>query len=478
MFLTRDGPGAYVRRMTMPTAQDKPVRSKRPHGCLRAFLGCCAGLAILLVLLVLALLIVCRGAIYRRYVLFPRQAAAWAANEAHRQPVALDDGWKEFRGVLHAHSELSGDCRVSFPEILEALKKADVDFICMTDHCDDHKADYSKGWKGLHDGIPFVRGYEFEEAGYGFMPWGLPDNTMLDDREDPAALAKRIHDLGGVLLLGHSEDKRPWDLPEVDGMEIYNVHSDMLMNADMLALAPDILLSFWKYPDQAMRLLFHRPRAFLQHWDTLNLNRHVTGIAANDSHQNFGIRGVYTSSGTLKILDTGHANRCLKEVRLNRGTRWILETFWGPLAPERQLFRVDLDRYDRSVRYVNTHLLMHELSEPAVLDALRQGRAFVGFDMLADARGFKFFAESPKDTATMGGRIMLEPELRFRMAAPNACHFTVFRDGSKVAQGEGISFDWSPSDIGKYRVEAELYIAGEWTPWVYTNPIEVVPSNP
>ena len=34
--------------------------------------------------------------------------------------------------------------------------------------------------------------------------------------------------------------------------------------------------------------------------------------------------------------------------------------------------------------------------------------------------------------------------------------------------------DWQPKGPGKYRVEAELDILGVWTPWVYTNPIEVI----
>ncbi|MCX5758177.1 MAG: hypothetical protein NTU83_06655 [Candidatus Hydrogenedentes bacterium] len=447
---------------------------------MRAALWCCFGLAVLLVLLVVALGVVFRTAIYHRYVLFPKQAAAWTAIRAQRQPVTLDDGWKEFRGAMHSHSELSHDSKVSFPDILQALKKADVSFICMTDHPVDHKGDYSRGWKGIHDGILFVRGYEMD---YGYMPWGIPDDTVLDDHEDAAVLAKRIHDLGGALFMGgvlfiaHSEEKRPWELPEIDGMEIYNIHSDLIMNGSLAKLVPDVLLSLWSYPDQTIRLIFHRPKEFLRHWDEMNIMRRMTGIAANDAHQNNGVRGVYTPAGTFEIFDTGHIDRPFKEFRLNGFTRLLLGTFFGPLEPGRQLFRLDIDPYERSTRFANTHLLMRELTEPAILDALRHSRAFVGFDMIADARGFKFLAESPKGKATIGESIALDPGLKLRMASPNACRFTVFRHGVQVAQQEGTTFDWTPPDTGKYRVEAELNIVGEWTPWVYTNPIEVLPAG-
>jgi hypothetical protein len=59
------------------------------------------------------------------------------------------------------------------------------------------------------------------------------------------------------------------------------------------------------------------------------------------------------------------------------------------------------------------------------------------------------------------------------MASPHACRFTILRQGVQVAQLTGNAFDWKVPEPGKYRVEAELQILGEWTPWVYANPIEV-----
>ena len=47
----------------------------------------------------------------------------------------------------------------------------------------------------------------------------------------------------------------------------------------------------------------------------------------------------------------------------------------------------------------------------------------------------------------------------------------MIKDGEPVLQKEGRSIEWTPSGPGKYRVEAELWIRGEWVPWVYANPI-------
>ena len=448
---------------------------KKRRGCFRAVLKWTARLlAVVILLAVIAICIRFHDALYSRFVLFPRQAAAWKAIQSERWEVPLDDGWNEYRGVMHAHSELSHDSDISFPDIGAALHKADCNFIFMTDHPNEGKADYSKGWKGMHDGILFVRGYEMEG---GFMPWGLSDDTILDNKEDQRALARRIADLGGVLFFAHCEEPRLWDLPQLTGMEIYNIHVDF-MDENLKDLLPSVLLSLRSYPDQGFRLMFDRPTAFLQKWDEMNVSRRLTGIAANDSHQNVGWRLFYNpSDDTLRLVGTGDKEEESKRIKLNFFTRPLARLLLGPLEPDRELFRLELDPYERSARYVNTHLLATECTEPALLDALRHGRAFVGFDMLANARGFVFLAQGREKKVVMGEFIPLEPDLTLRMASPHSCRFTILRNGVQVAQLTGNAFDWKVPEPGKYRVEAELSILGEWTPWVYANPIEVTASS-
>jgi len=70
-------------------------------------------------------------------------------------------------------------------------------------------------------------------------------------------------------------------------------------------------------------------------------------------------------------------------------------------------------------------------------------------------------------------RIPLGPDVRLRAGSPVPCRFTVVHDGVVAHQAEGRELDWQAKDAGKYRIEAEVDILGEWTPWVYTNPIEV-----
>jgi len=424
-------------------------------------------LVCLVALLVVAFLVVFRQALYHRFVAFPREARAWQAIRATRIDPPLDDGWEEYRGVCHSHSEVSHDSNVPFEEILAVLKETDRDFICMSDHCVDGKADYSLQWKGLKDGKLFVRGFEMS---YGFMPWGLPDETVLDCGEEPAPLAERIAGLGGLLFIAHSEEKRDWDLPEIVGMEIYNIHTDF-KDEGFKTLGPDILLNLRAYPDQTFRLLFDRQTAVLANWDRLNATRKMVGIAANDCHQNNGVRGYYTERGTLLLEDT--SPQTIGEYKLNPLTRPLVRVLFGPLEPGRELFHIQLDPYERMVRFVSTHVLARELTEEALLDGLEQGRVFIGFDMIADSTGFAYLAETSDRTAVMGEALPFEAGLRLRAGSPCPCRFNVLRDGAVVWQSEGRELDWQPEGPGKYRIEAELDIRGQWVPWVYTNPIEL-----
>ncbi len=425
-----------------------------------------AALAIVL-LLVVAVIFLLRVGLYHRFVSFPRQEKAWAAIRELREDVTLENPWQDYRGVCHSHSELSHDCDVPFTEILEVLKETDRDFICMSDHCHEGRADYGAQWKGLRDGKLFVRGYEMSG---GFMPWGLPDDTVLDCGETPEKLAKQIEAAGGLLFIAHSEEPREWQLPQIAGMEIYNIHTDF-KDEDLAGLFADILLNIKRYPDQTMRLLFDRQDKILAHWDELSRGRQMVSIAANDCHQNNGVVATYTQDATLLLRTTSPDT--IGEFELNFLTRLPLRILFGPLEAGRTLFHIQPDPYDAMVRHVSTHILAAELSEVALLDALRAGRVFIAFDSIADATGFTWQAESGAQTAVMGEEIPLAPGLLLRAASPLPCRFTVMADGQRVHEETGRSLDYKPDGRGKYRVEAELNIHGEWVPWVYTNPIEV-----
>ncbi len=428
---------------------------------------------VLLLIVVIAFLVVFRGALYNRYFVFPRQAAAWEAIQADRVDVQLpyEIPWNHYRGAAHNHSELSHDSEVPFEDILQVLKDTDRDFIAMSDHClPGGIADYGAQWRGLYDGKLFIPGYEMR---YGFMPWRLDSDVVLDCSMEPAELAAEIEALGGLLFIAHPEEPRDWDLPQIRGMEIYNIHAD-IKDENLWDLAPDILLNFRKFPEQTIRLIFDRNTEMLAHWDQLNIHRDIVGIAANDCHQNVGIYGVYLENGNLMVHEA--SGKRSEEYNLNFFTRTLLRLFAGPLVPGEKAFRIQLDPYDLMIRYVSTYALASELTEEAVLDAFAEGRVYIGFDMLADSSGFMFMATNNSQQVVMGESLVLRPDTRLVVASPHRCRITILRHGEEVYTDVGVIIDWQPERPGKYRVEAELDILGEWVPWVYTNPIEIQPD--
>ena len=420
-------------------------------------------------LLFLALLFWFRGALYNRLVRFPREAAAWQTLRAERQTVTETAGWNEYRGILHSHSHLSHDSEVTFEDILKALNATGLDFICLSEHAVEGRADFSWQWRGLREGKLFIPGFELKQ---GMMPFGVASGVVLSNQTDPAVLAQQIIQNGGVLFYAHPEEPRDWDRPGLTGMEIFNLHTDFKrLKGGLGRLLPELLLNLRAYPDHVYRLPFQRPTEFLQRWDELNRTRHITGVAGNDCHQNVGFRAFYTEAGTIRIEDTSPDT--LAEFKPNWFTRPLARMLLGPLEPNRKLFQVQLDPYERSARYVNTHILARELSEAAILDSLRAGRVFIGFDMIADSSGFRWFATSAAASAVMGETLPFSAVTKLHARSPLPCRFTVVQDGKVVHQQEDRALDWLPPSSGKYRIEAELKVRGEWIPWVYANPIQL-----
>jgi hypothetical protein len=212
---------------------------------------------------------------------------------------------------------------------------------------------------------------------------------VIDNRTSTQEIAKEVRRLGGVLFLAHTEaGGYPFDVPEIDGMEVYNLHTellDKLMSRQAGAESAKEVVNMFSYGDQTLRYMFNWQvlSMLVQKWDEQNLHRKLTGIAANDIHQNTGLQAFFTAQDTLMLFDTGHSDPKKKiwEHKLNPFTRMALRLCFGPLEPGKRLFRIDLDPYERSARFVNTHLLAKELTEAALLDALRAGRAFIAFNL-------------------------------------------------------------------------------------------------
>lgn len=391
--------------------------------------------------------------------------------QADRKTIERAEPFKEYRANLHVHSSLSHDSRGTIGEILAAAKTVGTHVVMFTEHPAAHYDFFTDGHQGLRDGILLIPGAETK----GLL--AFPRQSVGATTEGtPQEFADIVRGTKGLAFLSHLEERMDWELRGLTGVEIYNTHADFKDEKRMLAAMrnPLWLLStaplFHTYPQEAFSALQHHPAGYLRRWDELCAIAPHTGVSANDAHQNVGLTVRLTEAGKARIEDG--AGEKLLEVAATEIADVV------PLAadtkPGSVIFQFRLDPYENSLRHVSTHLLMTELSQPAVWEALERGRAFVAFDWIADATGFQFAAVAGEARHEMGSRVALAPDLRLIGQSPLPARWKLIKNGKLHSEIGGDALDVRVTDPGIYRVELWLDIAGEERPWIFSNPLYVV----
>jgi len=399
---------------------------------------------------------------------------AVVALRATRASLAPLEGYEDVRAVIHAHSQLSHDSRGTREEIVAAAHAAGVRAILMTEHPAPHFDFYRDGLHGTFDGVLFYPGAEAR----GFL--NFPTRSLdLDAPANSQELIDRVTAEGGLIFIAHSEEHTDWALRGITGMEIYNTHTDykdepggfeaFLAPAGKFSLAAILQVNeaLKSYPNEILQCLFDPQVEILRRWDELNQTQHVTGIAANDSHSNTGLVITYEEGPKLVIREL--LGDLLAEVP---AAGLPVAAFVGhePQVGE-TILRLQFDPYEISFGYVSTHLLVPSLTEANVLEALKRGRCYVGFDWIADPTGFSFFAQAPSGRLMMGEEGSWQQGVTLRVESPLAGRIVLLRDGATVSSETGTAAQFSADKRGVYRVEVWLSLAGEPRPWIYSNPI-------
>jgi hypothetical protein len=121
---------------------------------------------------------------------------------------------------------------------------------------------------------------------------------------------------------------------------------------------------------------------------------------------------------------------------------------------------------------LRTHLLTDRPVHPGapdapgiIFDALGKGRAFLGFDRLADTAGTRFGSEDgllgPGDEAPFSRPV------RLRAIVPREADLRLLKDGTPFQTTRGREILGSANGPGVYRAEARL----DGKPWIFTNPV-------
>lgn len=391
--------------------------------------------------------------------------------QAERKEVALATGYDDVRAVIHVHSHWSHDSRGQLDEILPAAKQCGIRVIMFTEHPAPHYDYFRDGHQGIKDGVLCIPG---AETG-GFL--AFPRRSVQGETTDgPQAFSSLVTDGGGLTFTSHVEERRTWDIEGMTGTEIYNIHADLFDEKPLMARIKNplgllaLVSSIEKYPQVLFAAIQDYPADYLKYWDDLCLKRRLTAVAANDAHHNQHIRATVTDEGKVQVLDgLGEEVALLDPEKLG-----VLKGLVDNKKPGDSVLDVDLDPYVRSFRHVSTHLLMHDVSQDAVWEALRAGRTYVGFDWICDPTGFVFQVQTGEDQPqTIGAETPFAPGLTARVAAPLAGKVRLMRHGEEVAVQQGADVTFSLDQPGVYRAEVWLDLADESRPWILSGPIYV-----
>lgn len=353
----------------------------------------------------------------------------------------------EYVGNLHMHTPYS-DGEGSHAEIAAAAIRARLDFVVVTDH--NIRVEGVQGYYGsqanrkvlmmvgeeVHDrrrdpqaNHLLVYGVERELASFAPQPQALI-NQVVESEQGICYLA---HPIDPPAELFHEPGLSwvDWDVQGYTGLELWNYMSEFKryltgkLAAVRAALDPDRYIS-GPFPET------------LALWDRLlEEGKRVRVIGGADAH----------------------------------GTPYSM----GPIT--RTIFP-----YEFLFRCVNTHILTprpfngdYAHDRALVLQALRDGHAFIGYDWPAPTAGFRFSAQGHNFSTIMGGWIRLGHGVTLQMVSPQVADMRLIKDGKTVAhETEGTHRTYIANEPGAYRVEVYLNHKGKQRGWIFSNPIFVV----
>lgn len=398
---------------------------------------------------------------------------------AQRAKLAPLPGLNDYRCILHAHAEDSSHTGGTLPEMLADAKQAGISAILLTDHFRPPRDFINGRWRGLKEGVLFVPGSEIR----GCLLY--PEASVLDKMEQPfPELLKAVTAGDGMMFLSHVEERTDHPMDGLTGLEIYNRHWDAKRDmASLIAVAmkltdPKQLAELEKavrlYPDELLAFQCDYPQVYVDKWDEGTKKFRLTGIAANDCHHNqvFVVKMVDEDTVLLgTIVDKDDGMRKITAV-----SRPGIKEMTKGRKPGDILARVDLDPYQRSFWNTSTHVLAPKLDEPTLRAALKAGHAYVAFDWMCEATGFRFEALGwdGKPAGIMGDELKYADGLKLTAQFPLACQTRLLRNGVPVTETSGKDrAEFPVKEPGVYRLEAWLTVDEEMRPWIFANPIYV-----
>jgi len=370
----------------------------------------------------------------------PGCSSLWQLRSEHREIASLraasapQDPSQELvplRCVFHVHSKYSHDSEGRIEDIARAAKRNGIAAVFLTDHTNPRIfTDCPSGWI---DGVWFVRGEEISIKG---SLLGLGTRSCIGKTtQSPQAIVDEIEAQGGLCCVSHLERTDPYKIHGYEAVGIHNLHADAqrVPLLDYPGILLDVLFYRHRYgPELVLRDVLRAPRKQLRTWDKLLQTRRVTAISEADAHENLRVLGM------------------------------------------------QIDPYELILGVEHTYLMVpREWTQADLLDAIRQGRAYVGLTMVADPRGFSFaLARDGWPAGSIGDEVTFEAGLTAVVRCPAPGRIVILRDGKPIATARGRELAAPCSAAGVYRAEVWVKVGGRELPWILANPIYVRAPDP
>ncbi len=256
----------------------------------------------------------------------------------------------------------------------------------------------------------------------------------------PQILIDQVNASGGLSFLAHPvEDALPdfgetaisweaWDAHGYTGLELWNGLSEL----KSVSHSKFDLFRYVFFPET----LAHGPQpAVLEIWDSLlNEGQKVVAIGGSDAH--------------------------------------ALRYQYGPLS--KIVFP-----YKFHFQCINTHLMTDEAltgdmlhDKRMIYGALQKGSCFIGYDLPACTRGFRFTVQGRDCSGSIGDDVISSDSVTFQVKVPQPAFIRLMRNGEMAGEwAEKDLITYSTSEPGIYRVEVYLHFSGKLRGWIFSNPI-------
>jgi hypothetical protein len=396
-------------------------------------------LLVFLVLLVLAQI----PFIYRRYQT-GKLAQKIAELDAQRNPHA-DPNFKEYKGIIHAHTNLGGHSTGTFDELIAAANANDLDFVLMTEHYSDTFDTAAHTLNGVYGKTLFVGGNEIDTSdGDRFLLIPGGGEAAKSRMSDTPAFLEKARQENKLALVTYPEKFKSWD-SRFDGIEVFSLHTAAKQMNWLTALG-DLIWTYPSYPELMLAKSWNRPDSNLAKFDELASTRPISLFAGTDAHSNIGFHLFGDDAGN-KMLE------------------------------------MKLDPYDSVFRMARVHVLIDKdipLNPLSLIAAIGAGRYFIGFDAIGDSTGFAFSGQGfgNSDWIYSMGEEVVGPIDTFIATAPiQGARLVAYRDGNVISESiKNQQFSFGVPGKGVYRVEVyrdDLGPPFDRMPWIISNPIYV-----